>query len=261
MVSHCDNFRFQIMSSITLPVTIMPNVSLILYNPVRRQDMTVTILNYPGFYTAHIARDGKVLVWRDGYGGTCHHYRSVTHYNESPDDPSFIGCTDPNTHIVRFDKEDEREIEEGEVVEEGEINEKEEDVEAVVFQKLECEIAEMRCLLQWKKAYLDGSEEIESDEKAAVEEEVFSLGIMLTRKENFYWAVSEGLVSVFPRTYTRAEDNEPENLKAEWKSLGERGKRAREKSRTKASRWDRETARLNKNGVLSQEDQAMSKGV
>jgi hypothetical protein len=89
------------MSSITLPVAIMPNVPLVLYNPLRRQkDVTVTILNYPGFCTAHVARDGKVLVWRDGYGGTCHYYSSLTHYNESPDDPSFIARTDPNTHIV-----------------------------------------------------------------------------------------------------------------------------------------------------------------
>lgn len=236
------------MSSILIPYKVCPLVN-----------SCTIVMNYPDSYTVHVERDGTVFVWPEGYGGECREYDSVHHHNGWPDKPRRVNS---NTH-AGYDWSggggggQKMELEEGEIVEEegegGEEGRGVEEVEACVIEQLKFEIAQMRCLLQGMKAYLNGfAGEIAPDEKAAVEEEVFSLGITLARKENFYLAVSQGLLSAFPC----AEDNPPENLKAAaWEALDVRGKKLRDKTRTKAFRRDRETARLNKSGFRFQQDE------
>ena len=219
------------MSSIILPYKIS---SLII-----DRNGSVTVLNYPDSHTVHIERGGTVFVWPFGYRELCYQYMSVHHYNAEPSKSFRVGRVNPDTHLY---------YEEGEVEEEGG------DVPPSLYRKLENEIIELNALLGLKQKYLQEADRgalpaLEQSEREAVEEEIFSLGITLTRKENFFTAVSEGL------SFAKLETGEGDKMDLDCDFVGSRGKKLRDKRRTKAFRRDRETARLNKSGFRFQVDE------
>ena len=141
------------------------------------------------------------------------------------------------------------ELEEGEIVEE----EEEEGVPPSLYRKLENEIVELNSLLGLKQKYLQEVDRgalpiLEKGEREAVEEEIFSLGITLARKENFFTAVSEGL------SFAKLENSGQE------KKIQRSEYKVRHKRTTKAFRRERETAWINKSGFRFQEeeDEAMA---
>jgi len=226
------------MSSIVIPYKICPLVN-----------SSTIVMNYPDSYTVHVEGSGKVLVWPSGYSGECREYDSVHHHNGWPDKPRRVNS---DTHLgYDWSGGGEMELEEGQVIEEeGEVvkNEEEEEVfeeevefPSSLYRKLESEIVELNYLLQLKQTYLEQGGALEQGEREAVEEEIFSLGITLARKKNFFTAVSDGL----------SFDNSGEIEKKIQRSE----KKVRDKRTTKAFRRDRETARLNKSGFRFQVDE------
>ena len=230
------------MSSIVIPYKVCPLVN-----------SATIVMNYPNSYTVHVERDGTVFVWPQGYGGDCYEYDSVHHHNGWPDKPRRVNS---NTH-AGYDWSGgggggvKMELEEGEIIEEEE--EEEQGMPPSLYKKLENEIVEMNYLLQLKQTYLEQEGALDQSEREAVEEEIFSLTILLTRKENFFNAVSQGL-TVASLESICAEDKMDCDLD------GSRGKKLRDKKRTKAFRRERETAWINKSGFRFQEeeDEAMA---